>query len=188
MFVVPADASRVPHRRKWYLHERKDAPAVLCKHRREHQCQRGLVVCRCPPCHAHLAGASIRGGRGERHSKCQTADKGPGTRTMPCVAPCHVTCRETNLGIVFAFGFMGGCLRVCTLVDRSCTDLFPFGACACTRVQDVSELASGTGVVWYTLPLLPAGSKRKSPFRFMARYFGVWHEPLRGQWLCDHVA
>ena len=40
-------------------------------------------------------------------------------------------------------------------------------------------LIEGTGVVWYSMPVKVV-SAYANPFRYMAKYFSIWHEPLRG--------
>ena len=46
-------------------------------------------------------------------------------------------------------------------------------------LQDAYVFQQGTGVMWYRTSVKPI-EFRKNPFRHMAAFFSIWHEPLRG--------
>ena len=56
--------------------------------------------------------------------------------------------------------------------------------CLVGVVQEAYMFNAGIGVMWYATSVKPVDFK-KNPFRHMAAFFSVWHEPLRGANMLD---
>ena len=177
------DAADVPHRYQGHVHGCEDPRGVLCQYRRQHGPGSGLVICRRASICQLATPQTIRVGHHRRHPRWPTngvdrgaAAQGEGTRPT----------RRCNCWNCVRRDSWPACCRSCLSAQlvfpcsaqRSCVCVM-CGVCRCLLRQDIRNLTSGTGVVWYSMTVRPVDF-RMNPFRFMAKYFNIWHEPLRG--------